>query len=238
MLEILKILLITFFSIAVLLPVVRYLLRTISPARGLAFLSADEVKYMQKQEMKLTIAYYVFACVLAVFFAGALAMLSSIVHSSSENLFLLTPNFLAMFAPALLLGLTVALLPLRIVQSTLLGHDADMYKSYVRQMEGEKSTKKYGVIFALLLAISAGLILFTLRWHISVTDNGISITNLLNEKREYNFSQIQSIQYLGAEGEYLVTFDDQTNFNTAYLKPVQLEMIALLAERSGHRVIR
>lgn len=238
MLEIVKILLIAFFSVAVLLPVVRYLLRTISPARNLAALPPDELKYIQKQEIKLTVAYFVFASVLAVFFAGTLAMVSSIIHTSKGQLFLLTPNFSAFFAPALLLGLTVAMLPLRLVQNTLLTHDTELYQSYIRQVEGEKSLRKYGVIFSLLFVLSGVVAWYSLRWHVTVADNGVAVTDLLDGQRDYAYTQIRSIHYLGAEGKYLITFDDQTTVNTTYLKPVQLEMIALLSHRSGHRVIR
>ncbi|MEJ8802621.1 hypothetical protein [Pontibacter sp. H249] len=238
MLEILKILLVAFFSVAVLLPVVRYMLRTISPAKHAAPITADELKYIQKQDVKLTIAYFFFACVLAVFFAGVLALISSIIHTQKGQLFLLTPNFNAMFAPGLLLGMVFALLPLRIIQHTLLGHDAELYKTYIQRTEGERSTKKYSVIFVLLLVIAGAVAWFSLRWYVVIDENGLEVNNLLGEKRAYAHQQIQSIHYLGTEGQYLVTFDDQTNLNTSYLKPVQLEIIALLAEKSGHRVIR
>ena len=98
--------------------------------------------------------------------------------------------------------------------------------------------KKYRIIFILMLTLSGVIAWYSLRWHIILDDDQIEVTTLLNEKRTYTYEQIQSIHYLGAEGEYLVTLDDNTTINTAYLKPVQLEMIALLAERSGHRVIR
>ncbi|GAB3203111.1 hypothetical protein ABID22_001251 [Pontibacter aydingkolensis] len=238
MLEILKILLLAFFSVAVLLPVVRYMLRTISPARGVAHLTADELKYIQKQDLKLTLVYFFFACALAVFFAGTLALLSSIIHTSKEQLYLLTPNFKAMFAPALLLGLVVALLPLRLIQGTILGHDTELYKAYIHRTEGEKSTQKYRFVFVLLFVLTGVVTWFSLQWHVVIDESGVNISNLLGTQRTYTHQQIQSIHYLGAEGEYLVTFNDQTNINTAYLKPIQLEMMAFLAEQSGHRVIR
>ena len=238
MLEIIKILLLAFFAVAVLLPVIRYTLRTISPARGIKPMSADEVKFAQKQELKLTIAYFFFASVLAVFSAGALAMISSIIHTSKEHLFVLTPNFRALFAPGLLIGLTLAAIPLRLVQSTLLSHDYELYKNYVLQLEGERSNRKYNIIMILMLIISGIVVWYAMRWHVTIDKEKLEITNLLKEQRTYPMEDIQSIHYLGAEGEYLVSFNDQTNINTAYLKPVPLEMIALLAQQSGNRVIR
>ncbi|WP_439880814.1 hypothetical protein ACSX1A_16870 [Pontibacter sp. MBLB2868] len=238
MLEIIKILLLAFFAVAVLLPVIRYMLRTLSPARGLTPLTADEVKYIQRQEVKLTILYFFFACVLAVFSAGVLAMISSIIHASNAHLFVLTPNFRALFAPGLLLGLTLAAIPLRLVQSTLLSHDFDLYKNYMQHVEGERSTRKYGIVLILMLVISGLVSWYAMRWHVAIDSEKLEITNLLQEQRTYLMQDIQNIHYLGAEGEYLISFNDETTINTAYLKPVQLEMIALLAARSGKRVIR
>ncbi|WP_299818309.1 hypothetical protein [uncultured Pontibacter sp.] len=238
MLDILKILLLAFFAVTVLLPVVRYMLRTISPATGVAPLTADEAKYIQKQDLKLSIAYFFFACILAVFFAGTLALISSIIHSSKEQLFLFTPNFTAFFAPGLLLGLVIAMLPLRLIQNTLLGHDTELYSTYLNRTEGKRSIKKYRIIFLLLLVVSSIVIWYSLRWHVVVNENNVEVHNLLGEKRTYSYQQIQSIRYLGTEGEYLISFDDETHINTTYLKPVQLEIIALLSEKSGHRVIR
>ncbi|MFD2514028.1 hypothetical protein ACFSRY_09135 [Pontibacter locisalis] len=238
MLEIVKILLLAFFAVAVLLPVVRYTLRTISPAKGGGSMAPDEVKYIQKQELKLTIAYFFFASVLAVFSAGVLAMISSIMHASKEHLFVLTPNFRALFAPGLLMGLTLATVPLRLIQNTLLSHDYELYKNYMVQVEGERSNRKYNILFMLMLVISGIVAWYGMRWHVAIDREKLEITNLLLEQRDYQMQDIQSIHYLGAEGEYLISFNDQTNINTAYLKPVPLEMIALLAEGSGKRVIR
>ncbi|MHC2992240.1 hypothetical protein OB13_11815 [Pontibacter sp. HJ8] len=238
MLEILESLLISFAAVAILLPVIRFALRKMSPAGRLSNLSADEAKYMQKKEWKLTLAYYFFACVLSVFCAGALATLSSIVHMSSEHMFVLTPNFRALIAPGLLLGLTLALLPLRLSQRTLLGHDYDMYRQYLQQQEGRNSTRYYGILFGVMLFLSAAAIWVAMRWHIVIDETQVHITNLLNEERTYDHKEIESLHYLGAEGEYLISFNDKTFLNTTYLKPVQLEMIAFLAESSGKRVIR
>jgi hypothetical protein len=238
MIEIIKSLLISFAAVAILLPVIRYALRKMSPAGRLSHLDAEEAKYIQKKEWQLTLAYYFFACVLSVFCAGALAMLSSIIHMSSEHMFVLTPNFRALIAPGLLLGLTLALLPLRLSQRTLLGHDYDLYQQYLQQQEGRNSTRSYGILFGVMLALSAVAIWFAMRWHININENQVQVTNLLNEERTYNHKEIESLHYLGAEGEYLISFSDKTLLNTTYLKPVPMEMIALLAEGSGKRVIR
>lgn len=238
MLEIIKSLLIAFFAVAVLLPVVRYALRRLSPAQNAAAMSADELKYIQKQELKLTIAYFFFATVLTVFSAGVLALLSSIIHASKDYMFVMTPNFRALFAPGLLLGLTLAVLPLRLVQSALLGNDYELYKSYMQQVEGHNSLRVYSLLLLALLAVSGVTTFYALRWHITIDQEEIRVTNLLLEQRAYDMQEIESIRYLGAEGEYLVSFTDQTNVNTTYLKPVQLEMIALLAAESHKRVIR
>lgn len=238
MLEIIKSLLIAFFAVAVLLPVVRYALRRLSPARQRVTVSADEVKYIQKQELKLTIIYFIFACVLAVFSAGMLALASSVIHSSSDYLFVLTPNFRALFAPGLLLGLTLAVLPLRLVQRTLIGHDYELYKDFLSQTEGHKSNRIYNILFLLMLVISGVIAWFAVRWHVTISKDKVEITNLFLEQRSYPMQDIQSIHYLGAEEEYLVTFQDQTTLNTTYLKPISLEMIAFLAQQSGKRVIR
>jgi hypothetical protein len=238
MLEIIKSLLIAFIAVAVLLPVVRYALRRLSPAQAAAALPADEVKYIQKQELKLTVAYFFFACVLTVFSAGVLALISSIIHASNAHLFVMTPNFRALFAPGLLLGLTLAVLPLRLVQSALLGNDYELYKSHMRGVEGLNSTRIYNMLLILMLVISGVVVWYTLRWHVTIDEKEMRITNLLLEQRSYSLKEIESIHYLGAEGEYIVSFTDNTNLNTTYLKPVQLEMIALLAQQSGKRVIR
>ncbi|MDX5422189.1 MAG: hypothetical protein LPK14_08045 [Hymenobacteraceae bacterium] len=238
MLEILESLLLAFFAVAVLLPVVRYALRTLSPARNAAAITAEEAKYMQKQELKLTVAYFFFATVLSVFSAGVLAMVSSFIHASKEHMFVLTPNFAALFAPGLLLGLTLAVIPLRLTQSTLMGHDYELYKTYVHRLEGQQSSKTYRILFLLMLVISGVVVWYAMRWHVAINEDSVEITNLLLEQRSYDMAEIQHIRYLGAEGEYLISFNDQTNLNTAYLKPVQLEMIALLADKSGHRVVR
>lgn len=238
MIEILKSLLISFAAVAILLPVVRYALRKMSPAGKLQNLSADEAKYLQKKEWHLTIAYYIFACILSVFCAGALAMLSSILHMSSKYMYVLTPNFRALFAPGLLLGLTLALLPLRLSQRTLLGSDYNLYKQYLQNQEGIRSTRTYSILFGVMLGLSLVAIWFAMRWHINVDENQVQIVNLLNQERTYPHNAIESIHYMGEEGAYLVNFNDQTSLNTTYLKPVPLEMIALLAEQSGKRVIR
>ncbi|WP_266203592.1 hypothetical protein [Pontibacter kalidii] len=238
MLEILKSLLIAFFAVAVLLPVVRYALRRLSPVGEEDALTAEEVKYMQKKELKLTIVYFFFACVLSVFSAGLLAILSSIIHASKEHLHVLTPNFRALFAPGLLLGLTLAIIPLRLVQGTLLGQEQELYRRYMNRLEGRNSNRMYNMLLAVMLLVSGVIAWHAMRWHVDIDENRIEITNLLLEHRSYTMQEIESIHYLGAEGEYLVSFTDKTNFNTTYLKPVQLEMIALLAEESGHRVIR
>lgn len=238
MIDILKSLLLSFIAVAVLLPVLRYALRRLSPAGQQASISADESRYMQKKEWQLTIAYFIFASVLSVFFAGALAMLASILHLSSEHMFVLTPNFHAFFAPGLLLGLTTALLPLRLSHSTLLGQDLDLYRQYLVQQEGLRSTRIYRILFAFMLVISVVVLWFAMRWHVNVDENQVQVTNMLNQERTYPHSAIESIHYMGAEGEYLITFEDQTILNTAYLKPVPLDLIALLSDRSGKRVIR
>lgn len=238
MLEILRSLLLTFFTVAVLLPVVRFALRRLSPARQEVPLTDDEVRYIQKQEWKLTTLYFFFACVLSVFAAGSLALMSSMVHNSSSNLYLLTPNFSALFAPGLLIGITLALLPLRLVQLSVLGHDYGLYNQYVLQVEGRNSIKGFRIIFTFLLLLSAVMTWYALRWRVTIDEQQLTVTNLLAEERSYRMDQISSIQHLGSEGEYLITFDDASNINTTYLKPVQLEMIALLSERSGKRVQR
>jgi hypothetical protein len=238
MIDILKSLLISFVAVAILLPVVRYALRKMSPAHNLLQLDPDEAKYLQKKEWQLSLAYYFFACVLSVFFAGALAMLSSILHMSQEHMFVLTPNFRAFFAPGLLLGLTMALLPLRLSQRTLLSSDFELYKQYLRQQEGVRSTRAYSILFGVMLGLSLVVLWFAMRWHIRVDENEVKITNLLNQERSYPHASIESIHYLGAEGEYLIRFDDQTALNTAFLKPVSPDMIALMADQSGKRVIR
>lgn len=238
MIDILKSLLLGFIAVAVLLPVLRYALRRLSPATHQAPISADEARYMQKKEWQLTIAYFFFASVLSMFFSGALAMLSSIIHLSSEQMFVLTPNFRAFFAPGLLLGLTMALLPLRLSQRVFIGQDMDLYKQYLHQQEGLHSTRTYGILFGIMIAFSLVALWFAMRWHVNVNENQVQVTNLLNQERTYPHSTIESIHYLGAEGEYLITFEDQTTLNTAYLKPVPLDLIALLSDRSGKRVIR
>ncbi|ARS37012.1 hypothetical protein [Pontibacter actiniarum] len=238
MLEILKSLLIAFFAVAVLLPVVRFALRRLSPAPHAPAVSADEAKYLQKQELKLTIAYFFFACLLAVFSSGSLALLASIIHASKEQLYVLTPNFRALFAPGLLLGLTLAVLPLRLVQSALLGHDYDLYKSYMSSVEGHRSNRIYNVLLALMLVISGLVAWYAMRWHVTINEQQVKISNLLLEQRSYQMQDIQTIHFLGEEGAYLITFNDQTTVNTSYLKPVPLEMIALLSQQSGQRVIR
>lgn len=238
MLEIIKSLLIAFFAVAVLLPVVRYALRRLSPAQDAAALPAGELKYIQKQELKLMVMYFFFAGALSVFSAGMLALVSSIIHDSAAQMYVLTPNFRAFFAPGLLLGLTLAVLPLRLVQRTLLHHDYDLYKTYTRQVEGERSNRIYNMLLLVMLVLSGIVIWYALRWHVAIGEDKIAVTNLLLEQRVYDMRDIQSIHYLGAEGEYLISFTDQTNINTTYLKPATLEMIALLSAKSGKRVIR
>ncbi|NDK54886.1 hypothetical protein [Pontibacter fetidus] len=239
MLEILRSLLISFFAIAVLLPVVRFAMRRLLTGTTGEKLTRDEQQYIQKKEWKLTIAYFFFACVLAVFSAGILAMFSSIIHASTGGwIHLLTPNFRAFFAPGLLLGLTLAVLPLRLVQRSLLGHDYELYQNYLLQSEGRGSIKLYRILFLVMLALSGIVIWYVMQWHVRIFENTLTVTNILSEERSYSMSQIDKIEYLGNEGEYLITFNDNSNINTTYLKPVQLEMIALLSEKSGKKVIR
>lgn len=238
MLDIAKSLLLSFFAIAVLLPVVRYALRRMAPSTAIITLDAEELKYLQKQEWKLTFSYFFFACILSVFSAGILSLASSIVNISRESMYVLTPNFRAFFAPGLLLGLTLALIPLYLVQNTVLGQDYEMYKNYLSHIEGRNSYRYYGRLFIILLLLSAITAWFALRWHVSISDEKVQVTNLLNESRIYDTKDIASIRFLGTEGEYLISFDDNSSINTAYLKPVPLEMIALLSARSDKRVIR
>ncbi|MBJ6117652.1 hypothetical protein JAO76_05595 [Pontibacter sp. BT310] len=239
MLEIIRSLLIGMFAIAVLLPVVRFAMRRLLSGSTGEKLTLEEQQYIQKKEWRLTFAYFFFACVLAVFSAGALAMLSSIIHASTGGwIHLLTPNFRAFFAPGLLLGLTLAVLPLRMVQRSLLGHDYEMYQSHLLQTEGRGSIKIYRLLFLTMVIISGVVVWFVMQWHIRIFENTLTVTNMLSEERSYSMSQISKIEYLGAEGEYLITFNDNSNINTTYLKPVQLEMIALLSEKSGKKVIR
>lgn len=238
MLEILRTLLIGFFVIAVLLPVVRFALRRMSPVRQPPFLDADELRYIQKQEWKLTIAYFVFAAVLSVLSTGILALVSSILHASGQSdVYVLTPNFRALIAPGMLLGLTLALLPLRIIQGALLGHDRDLYKRYMQHMEGHNSRRAYTVLFLVMLVISALLGWYAMHWHVTITSQEISITNFLEEEHTYTMQDISSIQSLGKEGEYLIRFDDAHIINTAYLKSVKPETIALLSQLSGKHVM-
>jgi hypothetical protein len=239
MLEILRSLLFSFFAVAVLLPVVRYAMRRLLVGGTDTPLTADELKYIQKKEWKLVLTYFFFATVISVFSAGILALLSSIIHSSSKDfLYLLTPNLRALFAPGLMIGLTLAVLPLRLVQETLMGHDYSLYKNYLLQTEGKRSISIYRILFLAMLLLSAILTWFALKWHVSIGEDQITVTNLLSEERTYTMAQINKIEYLGKEGEYIITFADNTNINTTYLKPVQLEMIAFLSEKSGKKVIR
>lgn len=239
MLEIIRSLLIGMFAIAVLLPVIRFAMRRLLAGATGEKLTPNEQQYMQKKEWKLTIAYFFFTCVLAVFSAGVLAMLSSIIHASSQGwVHLLTPNFRAFFAPGLLLGLTLGVLPLKLAQKALLGHDYEMYQTHLLQTEGRGSTAIYRILFLAMIVISGVVVWFVMQWHIRVYENTLTVTNLFSQERSYSMSDINKIEYLGNEGEYLITFKDNTNINTAYLKPVQLEMIALLSEKSGKRVIR
>jgi ABC-type multidrug transport system fused ATPase/permease subunit len=238
MLDILRSLFISFFAVAVLLPVIRYATRRLSPpSKAGTPLTAEELKYMQKRDWRLMWAYFFFACVLAVFSAGTLAIISSIIHSSiSGYIYMLTPNFEALFAPGLLIGLTMALLPVRLVQQTLLGYDHDMYKEYLQQSEGRNSIKVYRILFIVMLLLSSIVAWFAVQWHVTIDATQVKVTNPFSEERTYAMSDISEIRYLGKEGEYLVTFSDHTTLNTAYLKPVDLEMIALLSEKSGHRL--
>ena len=68
---------------AVLLPVVRYALRRLSPGQHTAAMPKDELSYIQKQELKLLVVYFFFGAVLSVFSAGVLALVSSIIHASA-----------------------------------------------------------------------------------------------------------------------------------------------------------
>ena len=239
MLDILRSLFISFFAVAVLLPVIRYAMRRLSPARPGTPLTAEELKYMQKRDWRLMWAYCFFATILAIFSAGTLAIVSSIIHSDTSGyIYMLTPNFGALFAPGLLLGLTLAVLPLKLVQQTLLGHDHDMYKEYLQQSEGNRSIKIYRILFLVMLLLSGVVAWFAVQWHVTIDAGQVKVTNPFSEERTYAMSDINEIRYLGKEGEYLVTFNDQTSINTAYLKPVDLEMIALLSEKSGHRLIQ
>ncbi|MBB6609604.1 hypothetical protein H7F15_01005 [Pontibacter sp. Tf4] len=238
MLEIFRNLLITFFAVALLLPVVRFAVRRLLTGRPQTALTSEEMAYMQKQEWKLIWAYFFFVCILAVFSAGALAMVSSIVHSGSHNFqHLLTPNFTALFAPGLLLGITLAIIPLRLAQPTLLHHDYPLYKNYLLQTEGERSIRIWRILFYVMLALSAAVVWLSLQWHVTITEDQVKVNELFTD-RTYAMTDIAKIEYLGKEGEYLITFNDNTNLNTTYLKPVQLEMIALLSEKSGKKVIR
>ncbi|WP_242921794.1 hypothetical protein [Pontibacter liquoris] len=237
MLEIIRSLLIGLCAIAVLLPVVRFALRRLSPAGQEAALSPSELKYIQRQEWRLMIAYLVFACVLSVVAAGMLAIISSIINASNVHMYVLTPNFRALFAPGLLLGLTLAMLPLRLVQRALLGHDYELYKTYMQHQEGHNSLKVYRLIFGLMLALSVALGWTSMRWHVAINQDKIRITNFLLNDRTYAMEDISSIQSLGEEGEYLIRFNDAYILNTAYLKPVQPETIALLSQKSGKHVI-
>jgi hypothetical protein len=237
MLEIIKSLLLSFVAVAILLPVLRFALRRLSPAHKTE-LTAEESRYLQKKDWQLTIGYFVFASVLSVFFSGVLSIVSSILHMSEAHMYVMTPNFRAFFAPGLLLGLTFALLPLRLSQRTILSTDYDLYQQYLRQQEGDRSLRMYGILFGAMLGLSLVVLWFAMRWHITIDENQVQVTNFLNDERTYPHSAIERIEYLGAEGEYLVRFNDQTNLNTAYLKPVPIELIALLADRSGQRVVR
>ncbi|MCC9165404.1 hypothetical protein [Pontibacter harenae] len=239
MLEIIKSLLLSFFAVAVLLPVVRFAIRKLSPPKATAeSVTADEIKYIQKQEWKLTLLYFLFATIFAVFSAGMLALVTSMIHMTGNAMYLLTPNFRALFAPGLLLGLILGLLPLRIVQQSVLGHDYQLYRKYVVNQEGHRSMRYYYLLFAILLLIGGTVAWYSTRWHVTIDEQQMHISSLLQEDKTYQLTDISSIEYLGAEGEYMITFNDQNVLNTTYLKPVELEMIAFLAQESGKRVIR
>ncbi|WP_187263455.1 hypothetical protein [Pontibacter beigongshangensis] len=239
MLDIFRSLLICFLTVTVLLPVFRYALRRISPARHTTPLLADEQKYIQKQERKLLFFYFFFVVVLTAFFAGSLSLLSSIVNiGSADAIYLLTPNFQSMFAPGLFLGLVLAFVPLRMVQQTILGEEYELYKKYLQHQEGQGSLKIYGLLLGLLLLLAGVVAFYSLRWHVLIFDDKLTVTNLLQEERTYSMQQIESIRYLGREGEYLIALHDQTIINTTYLKPVNLDIIALLSQNSGKTVIR
>ena len=238
MIEIVKSLLLSFFAVAVLLPVVRFAFRRLSPIRAATTVTADEVKFIQKQEWKLTIIYFVFASIFAVFSAGLLALIASAARVSENDLYLLTPNFRALFAPGLLLGLVLGLLPLRVVQQSVLGHDYELYKKYLVSQEGQGSLKYYYALFAVLLIVAGVLAWYATRWHVTINEQEIHITSLLQEDKTYRLTDISSIAYMGNEEEYIITFKDQNVLNTVYLKPVDLEMIAFLSQESGKRVIR
>ncbi|TXK51337.1 hypothetical protein FVR03_03770 [Pontibacter qinzhouensis] len=239
MLDILRSLLISFLTVTVLLPVVRYALRRMAPAHHAPAITEDESKFIQKQEWKLMFFYYFFSCVLGVFCAGSLSLLSSIINMpTGTDLYLLTPNFEAMFAPGLLLGLILAFLPLRLVQQTLLGQEYELYQTYLQHQEGHKSLRTYGFLLSFLLLLALVLAFFAMRWHVTIAAEKLTITNLLLQERTYSMQQIESIRYLGKEGEYLIMLHDKTLINTTYLKPVNLDIIALLSQNSGKTVIR
>lgn len=239
MLDILRTLLISFVAVLVLLPVVRYAIRRLLMGHLQHVLTPDEVKYMQKQEWKLIWLYFFFACVLTVFSAGILAMVSSIIHASgSKFLHLLTPNFEALIAPGLVLGFTLALIPLRLSQQAMLNHDYNLYKDYLLQAEGHHSMRFWRVAFLVMLLIAGVLSAFSLKWHVTIAEDHIAVTEPFTDEHKYQFSDINRIEYLGNEGQYLITFNDNSHINTTYLKPVQLELIALLSEKSGKKVIR
>ncbi len=237
MLDIIRSLLIGFFVIALLLPVIRYALRRMSGGQAPIVLAADELKYIQRQEFKLMIAYYVFAAVLSIVAAGMLAMISSIVHASGQShIYVLTPNFQALFAPGLLLGLTLALVPLRVVQSALLGQDYELYQRYILQQEGENSRQLYNLLFAAMLVVSLAAAWYAMRWHVVITAQQIRVTSLLQKERTYPIREVATIKSLGEEGEYIIGFTDAFSINTTHLKLVQPELIALISQQSGRRV--
>ncbi|NEM96398.1 hypothetical protein [Pontibacter burrus] len=239
MLDILRTLLISFVAVLVLLPVVRYAIRRLLMGHLQHVLTPEEAKYMQKQEWKLIWLYFIFACVLTVFSAGILAMISSIIHSAGSNfLHLLTPNFDALIAPGLLLGFTLALVPLRLSQRAILNHDYDLYKDYLAQAEGHHSLRFWRVAFLVMLVLAGTLSAFALKWQVTISENHITVTEPFTEEHKYQFSDISRIEYLGNEGEYIITFNDNAHINTTYLKPVKLELIAFLSEKSGKKVIR
>ncbi|RAU84277.1 hypothetical protein [Pontibacter arcticus] len=238
MLEILKSLLLSFFVIAVLLPVVRFVTRKVTSGVSNESITESEVKYMQRQEWKLMLLYFFFTSAIAVFSAGVLSLLASGLHNSQDHLYLLTPNFRAMFMPGLLIGLILAILPLWWTRNTVLGEDAELYQAYLQQQEGLRSKRTYTFILLFLLVIAGAITWYATRWHITINKQQMTITDYTLKQKTLQHSNISSIQFLGKEGEYIITFTDGTILNTSYLKPVQFETIALLAQQSGKRVMR
>ncbi|MDX5347389.1 MAG: hypothetical protein LPK19_09085 [Hymenobacteraceae bacterium] len=231
--QIIKSILISFLIIFLLFPVLRFMLVRIIPIQRRRFhLTTDEMEEFRKLEWILILLHAVFATILAVVITSILTVSTSMKYYAPEKyLYILTPSFLVFLIPGIMLGLSLGVVPLLLLQRTVLQERYLLFNEYIDQAYGFDIRKFYYTVLTVTVFISSFLIYTNMRRYVLFGDTKIVVKEYLQKEKEYTYADVRELRQ--KSDDYYIELNDGNTISTKYLQPQSFEMIAYLAQKTG-----